>query len=590
MSVNRFLSPKDNYWILDLEADSLRPNTIWCVVVKNVVSKKVEKFIEKQQFNDWRKKELPVFVGHNLLSFDVPVLNSLWSSGIALGDCIETLVISYLGDPQREGGHSLESWGKRFQYPKIEFDDWSKFSQEMLEYCEQDVNLTLRLYEYQCQTMSEFSELSLEIEHKTRIIIDKMQQKGVKFDVMRARALRDSLREKERQLEEDIHKVFPPKRVVAGVYDYKLKKDGTPYESFFRHSRKYPDLQFNRSGTKYRVFEEAPFNIGSPKQRVERLLSIGWKPTKRTKKGGYTVDEETLLEFAEKSGNKAVAHMAEWLVCKGRANMIDNWLGYVDNASQRIHPRVFSCGAGTRRMRHTNPNTANIPGVEALYGRECRGFWYVDVGRKLVGCDAKGLEARVLVHYLNNRKARDYFLVGDPHQSNADAIGCERSPSKNIFYAFLYGASDQKLGTMVGKDSKEGSRIRDVLKNNIPGLKSLVEETEAEFKRNNGLLQTIDGGFVRCPSPHAALNYKFQSAGAILMKKAAIILDDWVAPYDAFKVLDVHDEWQFDVAEEEAEIVGNLMVRSIHEAGKILRFNVEMDGEYKIGNNWAETH
>lgn len=120
----------------------------------------------------------------------------------------------------------------------------------------------------------------------------------------------------------------------------------------------------------------------------------------------------------------------------------------------------------------------------------------------------------------------------------------------------------------------------------------MIQDTESEYNQNNGRLQTIDGGYVWCPSPHAALNYKFQSAGAILMKQASIILEAALdeVNYSAFRVLDVHDEWQYDCARDQADAVGELMVESIQKGGVELKFNIPMDGEYIVGDNWAETH
>lgn len=588
----KYLVPTEEYWVIDIEADSLKPTRVWCAVVQNVITEELLAFLTMAELRDWFNQAPRVLVGHNILSFDGPVLNRLWRAGIDLHRCVDTLVLSFLDHPQRPDGHALDAWGVRLGSAKLNFNKWDQFSQEMLEYCVQDVKLTRLLYLHLCQIMEDFSEESAEIEHRTRIIIDRMQDRGVLFDVEGARRLYDTLRERERVLGEQIHSVFPPKLVVAGVYAYRTKKDGTPYSSYLRHVERYERVQFNRSGTQYRVFERRPFNIGSPTQRVERLLELGWKPTQFTPKGNPKVDEESLLAFSETDETGASKSMAEWLVCNGRANMINNWLEAVDTHDNRIRPRVFSCGAGTRRMRHTQPNTANIPGIHAPYGPECRALWTVGAGRKLVGCDAERLEALVLVHYLGNESAAKYFLEGDAHQANADAIGCERGPGKNIFYAFLYGASDRKLGSMVGAGAKRGAEIRQALIKNIPGLEVLVESVTTEFNENNGRLQTVDGGYVRCPSVHAALNYKFQSAGAILMKKAGILLESYLddVNYSAFRVLDVHDEWQYDVAEDEADLAGGLMVKSIQDAGRALKFNVPMNGAYIVGNNWAETH
>jgi DNA polymerase-1 len=582
-----------NLWAIDIEADSLTPTTIWCVAVVNVEDRTNRHvFTDAQSFNNWLNETFPKLVGHNSLSFDIPNLNRLWGCGIDYTDVIDTLVMSYLWSPHLDGGHSLDVWGKRLGRPKLEFNDWSQLSDEMVRYCIVDTELAADVWAYLVREMQSvgFSELSIWIEHETRRIIDRQQAHGFWFNVAEAEALLSHLETLKAQLGQTISAEFPRRLVPKAVYDYKTKQDGTPYASYLRHVEKFPQIQFNRSGNKYRVFDWEDFNIGSPQQRVTRLLKLGWKPVHLTPKGNPKVDEEGLVSFAEQSGNAAVQAIADWLVVSSRASMVQSWLNEVNNGTNRIHGRVFSCGAGTRRMRHNAPNTANIPGVDARFGRECRSLWGVPDGRKLVGCDAAGLEGRVLVHYLGSSDAARYFLEADPHQCNADAIGYERRPTKNLFYAFMYGASDKKLGAMVGKGPGEGRRIRDILKRVIPGLDRLTAEIETEYHQRGGWLETIDGGHVRCPSPHAALNYKLQSAGGILMKRAQMYAEERLAHLDAAPVANIHDEWQYECAADVADEVGAILVQAIRDAGTDLGFNIAMDGTYNVGNNWAETH
>jgi DNA polymerase-1 len=91
-------------------------------------------------------------------------------------------------------------------------------------------------------------------------------------------------------------------------------------------------------------------------------------------------------------------------------------------------------------------------------------------------------------------------------------------------------------------------------------------------------------------SEHAALNTLLQGAGAIVMKKALILLDSKLAYLDAKFVANVHDEWQIECHETVADVVGKLGVESIIEAGKMLNLNCPLDGDYNVGNNWSETH
>ena len=87
-------------------------------------------------------------IGHNLIGYDLPVLKSLWGVSVAPERVEDTLVLSRLANPQRDKGHSLRSWGERLGFPKGDYNDWTQCSQEMEDYCEQDVIVTNKLCQH----------------------------------------------------------------------------------------------------------------------------------------------------------------------------------------------------------------------------------------------------------------------------------------------------------------------------------------------------------------------------------------------------------------------------------------------------------
>lgn len=591
------------YWIVDIETDSLEADWIWCIVVKNVATGEVVKFWgdNLSRFRDFVLSHSDCYwVGHNAISFDVPVLNRILDCSIPLSRVIDTLVLSYLYHPRMPNGHSLEAWGERLKNPKGDFHDFTQFSQEMLEYCVQDVELCCDLFKKLTKRMRErgFSERSCKIEHEIRVVVDEQQRNGFYFDVDEATNLYGKLRKRAEDLAGPILELFPPELVKVNTFKWRVKADGEPYATYLKHLERYPKVDLRDLEQEYDVYDWQPFNIGSPKQRVERLLKLGWKPQKFTPSGFPQVDEESLLDFYNKSNRDEVKAIADWLVLTGRANMINTWLENVGPDS-RIHGRVMTCGAGTRRMTHNSPNTANIPKAskKVPYGYECRSLWTVHNHelRRLVGYDAKSLEMRMFAHYLNNPEAARLYIEGDPHQVNADMLNIDRDPVKNVFYAFLYGAADPKLGwtgntSLVSKKEQRafGAWIREQLIEKTPGLSELVELVKAE-----GLwIECIDGGYVQCEPEHARINYKLQSAGAIVMKQAAIFLDQEIKSkgLDAKLVGSIHDEGQLDCSAKDAEQVGNLAVQAIRNAGEELNFRVPLDGDFKVGSSWAETH
>lgn len=596
------------YWYIDVEADSLWPSRLWVMCASRMDRDEVLSFVghaEIKRFFDELRGQDVYFVGHNAISYDCVHTRRLASGFADHYNTVDTMVLSYLYDPALVGGHSLESWGIRLKDPKGDFHDWSGYSETMDRYCQQDVRLGKKVFRALVSRMARmgFSETSCEIEHHIRDVLNEQQLNGWYFDIPGAQALASHLRAEQAELEGPIRALFPPRLERVNTYVRRTKKDGSDYASYIRHLAEYPQLEYHDDGT-YSTLDWEEFNIGSSPQRIQRLLDLGYVPVSFTEKGNPKVDEEALLAFAEECGKAEVKAIADWLVLQGRATMVEGWLNNVNYDDSCIHGRVITCGAATRRMTHSSPNTANIPKAKkkVRYGIECRRLWRARPNRVEVGYDASGLEMRMFAQYLANDEATRLFTTGDPHLLNTRNLGLPDEyrdlTVKNGFYAYLYGAGDPKLGRTLktdlqGREAAEyGKWARGVLEKGTPGLAALVADIEDEFRQMGGLLKTIDGGYVRCGSRSAALNYKLQSAGAIVMKKAAIIARDVIRErgLDSLLVGTIHDEGQHDAEPKDGDEVGRVCTTAIAQAGEQLGFHVPLTGEYKIGANWAECH
>tara|TARA_B100000287_G_scaffold20455_1_gene20417 strand:+ start:1314 stop:1907 length:594 start_codon:yes stop_codon:yes gene_type:complete len=105
-----------------------------------------------------------VLVGHNIIGFDIPVIKRIYHWFDPRGTIVDTLLLSRLYHPnlldidkkhawphmplQLYGRHSLEAYGYRLGEYKGNFGkttDWKDWSQEMQDYCEQDVAVTVKL-------------------------------------------------------------------------------------------------------------------------------------------------------------------------------------------------------------------------------------------------------------------------------------------------------------------------------------------------------------------------------------------------------------------------------------------------------------
>jgi DNA polymerase I-like protein with 3'-5' exonuclease and polymerase domains len=340
------------------------------------------------------------------------------------------------------------------------------------------------------------------------------------------------------------------------------------------------------------LFKLTPFNPGSRQQIADRLVKRGWKPKEKTESGQITVNEDTL----ESCPVPEAKLISRYMMLVKRTSQLDQWINAAEKDG-RVHGKVITNGAVSSRCTHHSPNIAQVPTVHKEYGKECRGLFHVPKGYSQVGADASGLELRMLAHYMRDP---DYVktvtegkssLGTDIHTVNQKAAGlATRDQAKTFIYALLYGAGPGKIGSIVGGSAKEGHKLIDSFMRNLPALDELRKKV-AKYAAK-GYVPGLDGRKIWVRSEHSALNTLLQGNGAICLKRAKVICNGYLVSngLDDVFVGDIHDEWQMEVVSERAEMAGEIAVRSIREAGIYFGLSCPLDGEYKIGSNWAETH
>ena len=540
---------------LDLEANGLTPDTIWCVVTKENGVTLVHG--DPDSLSEALRGSQSV-VGHNLIGYDMPVLERLWGITVAPERVLDTLVLSRLYEPSKSGGHSLRNWGECLGFPKGDHTDWSQLSQEMIDYCIRDVEVTEAVHQNLMQNMTCFSPNCIELEHKVQASVQQQEINGWTLDQPLARDLCATFKERMNEIEEDLQQKFPPI-----VHERWSEKTGKQLKD------------------KVEVF-----NVGSRQQIAKRLSSLGVRFDKLTEKGNPIVDE-AVLETIDLPEAKVVS---EYLMLQKRYAQVNSWLEHVKEDG-RVHGRVISNGAVTGRMTHQSPNMAQVPASHSPYGHECRSCWTVPEGKKLVGFDASGLELRMLAHYMKDEDYTNEIINGDIHTANQRLAGLEsRNQAKTFIYALLYGAGDEKLGSVAGGGRTTGKKLRESFLNNLPSFAALKDRVSNASSR--GYLTGLDGRRLQVRSEHSALNTLLQAAGAIVMKKALVILDDYAKLWKLdYKIIgNIHDEVQSEVAEKDAEKFGWLAVECLKAAGLEFNLRCPLDGEYKVGTTWAETH
>ena len=433
-------------------------------------------------------------------------------------------------------------------------------------YCIRDVEVTCNLYKHLTDelTKKDFSQESLALEHKVAAIIEEQTRHGFKLDQVYATCLLADIKGKMAGIYEQMQERWPP--TVTPRFH---KTSGKPIKDCVD-----------------------TFNPGSRKQIGEKLMELGWKPKVFTEKGQAIVDESVLAKVPLPEAQL----IATYLMLQKRVAQIESWLESVGKDG-RVHGKVITNGAVTGRMTHSSPNMAQIPNAGSIYGPECRECWTVEAGNVLVGCDASGLELRMLAHYMKDDEYVKTVTEGsskegtDVHTQNQKAAGLQtRDQAKTFIYAFLYGAGPAKIGSIVGGNAKAGQKLIDSFLANTPALQRL-RNTVSRYA-GKGFVPGLDGRKIWVRSEHAALNSLLQGAGAIVMKKALVIAYDRMKKEKVwFKlVASVHDEYQFETKPEYADILGMTVKESIIEAGKQFNLRCPLDGEYKTGRSWRHTH
>ena len=556
-------------------------------------------------------------IGHNIINFDLLALELV--TGFKPKDTtkiFDTWVISQVCRYKRTHKQGLGGWGDFFGFEKDEWGstvDWPNavLSTKMVEYCQRDVELNTKVWRHLLNEINPIAlknplfRKGLEVEHDVAKFNAAVKTKGWLFDKEKAKKHVDTLSRRMLDIEYCIVPALPtieraidkepktPKYTKAGWYtatsariisEY-LGRKVIPEDAMLEEPPIKPGEEFQR-------IESTPGNMGNMDCVKRYLYTIGWEPDEFNRKfiNGNWINTGPKLTTTslEKLGNTGKM-IDEYYTLRNRKSVLEGWISLASNDG-RLRGNMWTIGTPTFRCRHEV--IANLPAVDAVYGRELRELFICEPGYRVVGADSSGNQFRALCHYANDPNLTRQVLDGDIHQFNADIIGTDRRTAKSWIYAFLFGAGDAKLGKVLTNvsDAKAGKRSRDAYASNIPGLGKLIKNVQAVAKQN-GWIPGLDGRRVYINSDYQSLNYLLQSAEGITCKAAISYAMNKIKEegIDAYPTLFYHDEQAWVVKEDQAERVKEILEESFREGPKLFGVTI-MDGEGCIGDTYAAVH
>lgn len=485
-------------FVIDIEADNLYPyvENVWIIVIKKVGTNESLSLYPyrggvdvKQSIIDFISPyENPIISFHNGLGYDAWVLWKSFGMKISVGpdalcgipvEYFDTMYASQFLLPDREGGHSLKSWGIRHGDYKIDFRElciedgiidkkdpkgaeFKQYSPRMDEYCEKDCLITERvLNELYAQIMYEDVYTAFKLGQKTFFLMCAQAFTGFKFDRNKALELQPRIQMMIQDLKDEIEPNLPSrslKKTEQSFYTVPkkpYKQDGEFSKTMLNWIERHEAVAL--SNVKLLIYGveilfspgmilnvRKPMNLEDQNALKEWFLEQGWQPTmwnvKKDPKTGKALRDEhkqliptspkiqengkicpNLLEL----DGELPAKVVRFLSLRNRLGVLSGWLNHERLDWDGRIPAGSSGIASTHRQKHTT--VVNVPKAQddVLLGKEFRSLWIVDEGNHLVGCDQAALEARCEGHWTykyDGGESAMELIDGDCHSVNTKAF------------------------------------------------------------------------------------------------------------------------------------------------------------------------
>lgn len=361
-----------------------------------------------------------------------------------------------------------------------------------------------------------------------------------------------------------------------------------------------------------RAFEIADqeFNLSSPKQLQAILFEkMGLPVLKKTPSGTPSTNEEVLQELAlDYPLPKLILEYRG--LAKLKSTYTDKLPKMVNPATGRVHTSYHQAVTATGRLSSSDPNLQNIP-VRNDEGRRIRQAFIAPQGYKVLAIDYSQIELRIMAHLSGDKALLDAFCHGkDIHAATAaEILGLpleqvsseQRRRAKAINFGLIYGMSAFGLAKQLDMGRGEAQEYMNTYFERYPGVLEYMETTRT-VASEQGYVETLFGrrlylpdiksrnGLRRKAAERAAINAPMQGTAADIIKRAMVLVDEWIGQQESGRVrllMQVHDELVFEVQESEIESVAQEIKTLMESAAQL---DVPLIADIGYGENWDQAH
>jgi hypothetical protein len=612
--------------IFDLEADALydKVTQIWCIHTHCTVTGLKRRFWDSDVTHPTIPRDGSLsdgvqyltsydgwLCGHNIIAFDKGALEKVYGLDLSNLKLFDTLILSRWLKPQRfDGGvmgHSLAAFGERLGIPKVVNEDWSAHTPLMVERCDTDVDINVKVLHSLIAELGRPLEdvwYSLTTEFDFQDTVLSCERQGWHFDVEGCNALIDTIKAESASLEERIRRFMEKRRTIiekvsktTGLLSWckPLKKDGT-YKQTIIKNYEGAELLGTIWGDFTRIIYE-DINLASDKQVKEVLLSLGWRPTE------WNISKKTNMVTSPKLTEDSYDSLPVGVGADiARYRVLTHRVGYLNSQLTNILPTggvpCYINTIGTVAHRVTHKVLVNTPASGKPFGSEIRALYTAPNGYKVVGCDLEGAHLRILADVMEDKDYRDQLTKGvkedgtDNHSVLAKASNITRNESKTLIYSFINGSSALGVSKSLHVTEKRAKEILKGIDVALPKYKE-TQQGAISFWKQHGYVETKDGRRLYPRKPSEVLSYYLLATESGVMKRASNITSAKIKEYgvSAWMVVYQHDEYGYLCEEKYVDWLKQVMIDSITQASNEMQQNYcPQVGDASHGDSWLDTH